>query len=302
MLAFSRCAFRHLGRDRAPVNAAIRVISSRKRELLGYDARGDRRSNMTAYHGAFVWHELMTTDSAAARKFYGDVVGWNARRPENSPIPYWLLSAGETPAAGLMDQPEDARRRGEPPMWLGYVGVDDVDAATAKAQSLGGQVLLSPRDIPGVGRFCVIADPAGAAVAMMTWTNPMPEPLHAPNAPGFVGWNELMSNDAGRAFDFYAAMFGWTKDHAVDMGPMGVYQLFAHGGRAIGGMMNRPPQIPAAAWNFYFNTPDVDAAVERLRAAGGTVANGPMEVPGGDWIVQAIDPQGGFFALVGKRG
>ena len=60
-------------------------------------------------------------------------------------------------------------------------------------------------------------------------------------APGRFGWNELLAGDVPTVWPFYATMFGWTKADAIDMGPMGTYQLFASGGTSIGGMMNRPP-------------------------------------------------------------
>ena len=112
-------------------------------------------------------------------------------------------------------------------------------------------------------------------------------------------WRELMAGDMPAAFDFYAAQFGWTKTVGHDMGPMGVYQLFNDGSGAgdTGGMMTKPAQMPAPGWNYYFTVDSVSAAVERLKAGGGTVINGPMQVPGDAWIVQAIDPQGAMFAL-----
>jgi predicted enzyme related to lactoylglutathione lyase len=82
---------------------------------------------------------------------------------------------------------------------------------------------------------------------------------------------------------------------------MGTYQLFAAGGYAIGGMMTKPAQVPAPAWLYYFVVPAIDAAVERVKAAGGQVLNGPMEVPGGAWIIQCLDPQGAMFALVAAK-
>ncbi len=85
------------------------------------------------------------------------------------------------------------------------------------------------------------------------------------------------------------------------MGPMGTYQLFAAGGEAIGGMMTKPAQIPSPAWLFYFIVPEIDAAAARATDRGGQVLNGPMQVPGGGWIVQCTDPQGAMFALVGNR-
>ena len=84
---------------------------------------------------------------------------------------------------------------------------------------------------------------------------------------------------------------------------MGQYQLFNRGSRMIGGMMNKPPdmaQIPPN-WAIYFRVPDINAAAARVSANGGTVINGPMEVPGGDWVLNALDPQGASFSLHQKN-
>jgi len=96
-------------------------------------------------------------------------------------------------------------------------------------------------------------------------------------------------------------MFGWTKADAIDMGPMGTYQLFAAGGPPIGGMMTKPPQVPVPHWGFYFNVPEIDAGVARITASGGKILNGPVEVPGGQWVVNAMDPQGAAFSLVAPK-
>jgi predicted enzyme related to lactoylglutathione lyase len=256
---------------------------------------------MTTSHGAFVWHELMTSDPAAARTFYGSVVGWSA---QHSPVPgmdYWMFKAEETPVCGLMSVPEEAKAQGARPMWVGYVGVDDVDAATEKVKNLGGVVYRPPADIPNIGRFAIIGDPQRTMLALFRFANPMPGEPPAPGALGHVGWNELYAVDWEKAFAFYSEMFGWRKDQAIPMGANGTYQLFAHGEHAIGGMMNKPAQMPMPAWTFYFNVDDIDAAVERTKSGGGQIINGPMQVPGGSWIAQALDPQGAMFALAGKR-
>ena len=100
---------------------------------------------------------------------------------------------------------------------------------------------------------------------------------------------------------FYAKLFGWTKDQDFDMGPMGIYHIFAEHGKQTGGMMTRPPEVDMCFWTYYFTVPALDAAIERINAGGGKVVNGPMEVPGA-WICQAVDPQGAFFCLsAGKR-
>jgi hypothetical protein len=248
--------------------------------------------------GHFAWHELMTTDAPAATSFYTTVVGWTPRDSGMPGVAYTLLLAGDTMVAGLMAQPPEAA--GSPPGWLGYVAVDSVDTSAQQATALGGTIHMPPHDIPGVGRFAVIADPQGAVICLFTPEGEQP-PSAPPMSPGSVGWNELMATDMPTVWPFYAAMFGWTKAEAMDLGPMGTYQLFAHQGTTIGGMITRPPQMPASAWLYYFVVPDIDEAVARVAAQGGQVVNGPMEVPGGAWVINGIDPQGAFFSLVGMR-
>ena len=103
-------------------------------------------------------------------------------------------------------------------------------------------------------------------------------------------------------FPFYEKLFGWTKGDAMDMGAMGTYQLFKTGGdMAAGGMMDKPAPVPAPYWGYYINVDAIEAAINRVTAGGGKILNGPMEVPGPMWIVQALDPQGAFFALVAPK-
>ena len=256
---------------------------------------------MPASHGRFTWYELMTTDTAAAKAFYGNVVGWDMQDMSMPGMTYTLLTVGETPVCGLMALPEEARKMGAPPSWLGYVAVDDVDATTEQGQRRGGKVHMPPMDVPDIGRFSVIADPQGATLGMFKWIDPSSDQPPAPGQPGRVGWHELCTEDWQKAFAFYSELFGWQKADAMDMGPMGTYQMFSAGGEQIGGMFNKPPMVPSPFWLYYFNVDDFDAASERAKAGGAQVINGPMEVPGGSWIVQLTDPQGAMFALVGNR-
>lgn len=187
------------------------------------------------------------------------------------------------------------------PAWMGYIGVDDVDAAAAGVAEAGGAIHRPPEDIPDVGRFAVVADPQGAVFMLLhgATEGPPPQAFKA-DVPGHIGWNELHTTDWESGLAFYSKLYGWRKADTMDMGPMGKYALFADAGEAIGGMMNNP-EVPRPAWLFYFNVDDIDAAEGRVRAHGGKVLHGPAEVPGGAWIVQAQDPQGAMFALVGPR-
>jgi predicted enzyme related to lactoylglutathione lyase len=249
----------------------------------------------------FFWYDIMTTDTAAARKFYGDVVGWGAQDSGQPGPEYTVFTVDGRGVAGLMPIPEDARTSGARPSWMGYIAVDDVDQTAARLVAQGGRVHRPPIEIPGVIRFAVVADPQGAGFLIAKGLAPDAPPQLPIGTPGTVGWRELYAEDWTSAFSFYATMFGWTKGDAVDMGPMGTYQLFAAGAAAVGGMMTKPPAVPAPHWAYYFNVTGIDAAAARVTAGGGTVINGPHQVPGGQWIVQCADPQGAHFALVAQR-
>jgi predicted enzyme related to lactoylglutathione lyase len=257
---------------------------------------------MVDQHGRFVWYELMASDTEAAKSFYTKVVGWAT---QDGPVPgmdYTVFTDGQTPVGGLMPQPEDARKTGAPPSWIGYVGVADIDATAERIKQLGGIVHLPPRDIPNVGRFSVVADSQKAIFALFNSPDTSDQPLPPPGMPGRIGWHELSAADWEKAFAFYSELFGWQKADAIDMGAMGTYQLFSVGGEAVGGMFNKPPLIPTPHWLYYFNVSGIDTAVDRVKAAGGQILNGPMQVPGGSWIAQGKDPQGAMFALVGQKG
>jgi predicted enzyme related to lactoylglutathione lyase len=245
----------------------------------------------------FVWYELMTTDLDAAEAFYAGVVGWNAQDSGMPGMRYTRMLAGSTPVAGAMTLPQEVCDAGGRPGWMGYIGVPDADAAVEKLTQAGGKVHRPPADIPGIGRFAVVADPQGATFALFQPHGGAQEPA-SPMSPGHIGWHELYAGDGAEAFAFYSGQFGWSKGDAMDMGPMGTYQLFAAGGLPIGGMMTKPPAIPQPYWGFYFTVPEINAAVDRVKSGGGQVLNGPMEVPGGAWIIQGLDPQGAAFALV----
>jgi len=241
--------------------------------------------------GRFIWHELLTTDTAGAAAFYPRVVPW---RTQPSSMPgYTLWMAGQTQIGGLTALPQEAG--GPPPHWLIYVGTPSVDASCLQAQRLGARVLKAPADIPNVGRFAVLSDPQGATFALFTPGSgppPGPEPLQ-----GGFSWHELATTDVAGAARFYGELFGWRKGRAHDMGAMGTYQIFEHAGNQAGGMCNvQGPSIPPS-WLSYVHVADSNRAVAAAKATGGRLMHGPIEVPGGSWIALMMDPQGGAFAV-----
>jgi predicted enzyme related to lactoylglutathione lyase len=250
--------------------------------------------------GRFIWYELTTTDVAAAAAFYTKVIGWGAQDVSAPGRPYVLFTAGKDLVSGAMELPEDARKTGATPCWVGYVGVDDVDAAADRVKRLGGTLYVPPMEIPDISRFAVFADPQSAALAMSkSLSRDQAQPADT-NAPGRVCWNELFAADWEKAWAFYGAIFNWEKGDA-DVDATGTYQLFCAGGQAIGGMLTKPPTAPAPFWLYYFNVDDIDAAAKRVEAGGGRVLAGPLEMRGGSWVIQCTDPQGAIFALEGTR-
>jgi predicted enzyme related to lactoylglutathione lyase len=255
---------------------------------------------MADAHGRFVWYELMTTDVEAAKAFYAEVVGWGTQDVSTPNMAYILFTAGETSVSGLMGLPNNAGTLRLRPSWLGYVGVDDVDVAADRIKQLGGAVHVPPQDFPNVSRFSVVLDPQMATIALFKWLDPRLQQAAAPEAQGHVGWHELFATDWETAWPFYSDLFGWKKA-GTDTGPAGTYLLFSADGQTIGGMVTKPPAVPDPFWLYYFNIDDIDLAMKRVRAGGGEIMNGPIEVPGKRWIVQCTDPQGAIFALVGTR-
>jgi predicted enzyme related to lactoylglutathione lyase len=250
----------------------------------------------------FVWYELMTTDGSAAAAFYGELTGWKAQKSPMPNMDYTLFNAGAAQVAGAFTLSKEAIAGGAPVAWVGYIGVANVDKSAAELRASGGKVLRGPDDIPGVGRFAMVTDPQGAAFALFSSARAGEISPADTALPGHVGWHELYAGDGATVFDFYGKLFGWVKGDAMDMGPAGKYQMFGtDAGTMIGGMMTKPAQMPVPAWAFYVNVPSIAAAVPKVKAGGGTIANGPTEVPGGQWIVQGTDPQGAHFAMVGAK-
>jgi hypothetical protein len=250
--------------------------------------------------GKFFWYDVMTTDTAAARNFYCNVVGWQIQSSGTGApgMEYTVFTANGRGIAGLMPIPDDARQAGARPAWMGYISVDDVDKAAARLASHGGKVHRPPCDVPGIIRFAVVSDPQGAGFLIAKGLVHDAPPELPIGTPGTVGWRELYAADGNSAFGFYEKMFGWTKAEAIDMGPLGTYQLFAAGDAPVGGMMTKPAAVPTPYWGYYINVDGIDAATQRVTAGGGSIINGPHQVPGGQWVVQGTDPQGAVFALV----
>jgi predicted enzyme related to lactoylglutathione lyase len=267
----------------------------------------------------FAWYELLTTDLAAAQSFYSKVIGWDAQDDSTPQFAYRLFRAGSVPVAGLMELPLEGRKMGATPRWVGYVAVREVDGAVARLKALGGAVYVSPTD-SNIGRIAIVSDPQSATLALVGGLKYGLGAVAGGPGPGRVGWHELLAGEGKAAFSFYSALFGWEKAEAREeareqikgqaqgqgQGKAGAqllesYQLFASGGRTLGGIFTKFAATPVPFWLYYFEVGDLDAALVQVRSGGGRLAQGPIELVGGTWIARCIDPQGAMFALQGSR-
>jgi predicted enzyme related to lactoylglutathione lyase len=249
-------------------------------------------------HGCFAWYELLTTDVAAARAFYRQVVGWDAQDASTAAFSYSVFTADKVEVGGLMDLPLEGRQMGAAPRWIGYVAVDDIDATAERLKQLGGRIYVPPTD-SNIGRVSIIIDPQTAAIGLVGGLK-RGGSADQLDVQGHIGWHELLATDAVKAFAFYRALFDWQAA-ATENDPLDFYQPFAVDGRTIGGVFNKLPRAPVPFWLYYFNVADMDAALAAVHQGGGKVVHGPFELTPGHWISRCIDPQGAMFALQGKR-
>jgi uncharacterized protein len=256
-----------------------------------------RRDKLTDRRGTFAWYELLTTDAAAARAFYGRVIGWEPRDASTAAFPYTVFSAGGAEIGGLMELPPEARRMGAEPRWVGYVAVDDIDDTVDRLRRLGGAVFVPPTD-SNIGRVSIVADPQTATFGVVGGLK-RAEPSTEPDQSGGVGWHELLAADGAKALGFYSALFGWQPAGRETV-LLDSYQLILAGGRTIGGVFTKLPQAPVPFWLYYFEVADMAVSLERVKEGGGRVVQGPLDLVDGSWIARCIDPQGAMFSLQGR--
>ena len=257
--------------------------------------------------GDFIWYELLTSDIAGAKRFYDAVVGWNIQDKSDFPNDYRMIGRSDGKfAGGAMQLSEESKEHGARPCWLGYILVPDVDASVASISAEGGQVHMPAFDIPGVGRVAMVTDPQGAPFYIMKPQPPGGDPdaksdVFSPTEAQRVRWNELSTTDQDGAIDFYKRQFGWNQEGAMPMGEMGDYRFIQANGVNIGAIMRKPPQRPVSVWSYYIGVDDIDRAIQAITEGGGQVLNGPNEIPGGEFALNAMDPQGAAFGVVGPR-
>ncbi len=253
-------------------------------------------------HGVPSWIDLATTDTDAAKSFYGTVFGWNSMPVgEDEGTPYTMFTKGGKVVAGMGELMPEQVEAGTPPMWSTYINVDDVDATIDEVKEAGGAVVVDAMDIMDTGRMAFVADCTGAAFGL--WQLGTHTGAQLANEHGSFTWNELITDDTESAEDFYKRVFGYRTEVADT--PNGPYTAFwADGnveGHAAAGMMGRPPTIGPEVpsyWGVYFAVNDVDASVATIESNDGSVFVPPMDLPGVGRMAVVADPQGAMFSII----
>ncbi len=253
-------------------------------------------SERTSYTpGTPCWVELGTPDIEASEAFYGALLGWEIPELPNSAElgGYRRAKRNGRDVAGVAPLMQE----GQPPAWSTYVSVADAAATLASVGAAGGQVIVEPMDVMGLGTMSVFGDPTGAVCGI--WQPGAFAGAELVNEHGAFSWNELGTRDTAAAKEFYAAVFGWGFEDQ-DMGEMGIYTTWKVGESMVGGILDITDAVPAevpAHWLTYFTVEDCDVALEKVKAGGGDVRFGPVEIPVGRFAVVA-DQFGAVFAVM----
>jgi len=243
---------------------------------------------MTRYeHGVPSWVDIGTPDPKAALDFYADLFGWEGQDMGEEAGHYTIVSKAGKQVAAISPAQDPG-----PPRWTTYVNVDDLDAVAKKAELAGGAAIVAPMDVMSAGRMAIFKDTTGAVIA--AWQPEEHIGAQLVNEPGAFIWSELATTDLAHSKAFYSEVFGWSWGGADD------YAEAQVGGRTIGGVMPRRPDMPTEMpdnWLVYFGTADVDVDAKRAEDHGATVLVEPTDIPGTGRFAVLMDPQGAVFAL-----
>jgi len=255
-------------------------------------------TEMKSYQpGTFSWADLTTPDTAAAKKFYGEIFGWKTEDMPTPMGPYSMAKLNGKDVAGIAGLPADQAKQGVPPHWNNYFWVANVDEAAKKAASLGGKIVMQPMDAEQAGRFAVVAEPSGATFCL--WQAKQHQGAALVNEHGAISWAELETSDVDGCGKFYAKLFNWEPS-VQDMGGGMKYTLFNAGKDQRAGMMAMNPKAPPhpSHWTVYFDVDNCDKRSAQVATLGGKVWVSPTDIPNVGRFSILSDPQGAAFAML----
>jgi len=244
--------------------------------------------------GKFVWHDLVTTDLEADKRFYTGLFGWTyeQRRGPNG-NPYTLARSGDRFVAGMVVEPQP-KDGGVISRWLGYLSVPDLGVAVKQNGAAGGSAVVERLDISDYVSVAAIIDPQGAVLGLAQSNIGDPDDSQA-GTPGRVVWNELLANDPVAAAQFYKALAGYKVD--VQQRNGGEYTLLIADGVKRAAILQNPMDGVEPLWLTYFGVQDVKAATAKVGGLGGRVLLAPAADIRDGMQALVVDPSGALLAL-----
>jgi predicted enzyme related to lactoylglutathione lyase len=244
--------------------------------------------------GKFIWHDLVTTDLEADKRFYSGLFGWTyeQRRGPNGNS-YTLVKSGDRFVAGMVSEqrPQDGS---DISRWLGYLSVPDVGIALEQNDGAGGATVVEPLDISDFARVAAITDPQGAVLGLAQSSIGDPDDSQA-GTPGSVIWDELLASDPAAAASFYKALAGYKVEVLQRNG--GEYTMLIAGGVKRAGILENPLDDVEPLWLTYFGVQDVEATTARVAGLGGRVLVAPAADIRDGKLALILDPSGALLAL-----
>jgi predicted enzyme related to lactoylglutathione lyase len=244
--------------------------------------------------GKFIWHDLVTTDLEADKRFYSGLFGWTyeQRRGPNGNS-YTLVKSGDRFVAGMVSEqrPQDGS---DISRWLGYLSVPDVGIAVEQNDGAGGATVVEPLDISDFARVAAITDPQGAVLGLAQSSIGDPDDSQA-GTPGSVIWDELLASDPAAAASFYKALAGYKVEVLQRNG--GEYTMLIAGGVKRAGILENPLDGVEPLWLTYFGVQDVEATTARVAGLGGRVLVAPAADIRDGKLALILDPSGALLAL-----
>ncbi len=251
--------------------------------------------------GKIVYAQLTTPDLAQAKTFYGSLLGWTFRDVRVSRGHYAQAMAGGHNVAGFVEQPlPSGDRPRHEPVWLPFISTADTDALARAAQGWGGKILFSPKDIPGLGREAIIADPQGGIFVAIRSASGDPADTDTPTVQGEWIWSALLTGIPANAAGFYQKLFSYQVEGGQDESGESRYVLESQNyDRATVNPL--PPRLPASAparWMNFVQVDSVGAVAEKVSQLGGRVLVEPHLDRNDSMIAIVADPAGAVFGIM----
>ena len=228
------------------------------------------------FPGKIIWHDLLTNDPAASKRFYGELFGWEFESVGSfagmgSDTAYTLIRHNGRLIGGMIDTVA-LNNRTDISQWVVVMSVEDVDAAAQGFTDNGGSVLTPPRDLQRRGRIAVVQDKAGALLALLQTKDG--DPVDRQPELGDFLWNELWTVDVDGAAKFYSDAVGyetvdWDTD-AIEETPAN-YRLLNHSDKSRAGILENPFDSLDPVWVSYIRVESPAAITAKVAALGGKV-------------------------------